>query len=137
MNLYYKIKNAISDLRYDLRVRCQRFKRGYSWSDVWNMDCWFKNMAKPMLTHLRDHGIGVPWELYKEGAENEREAWEEILTEMANCLTLMDEDEAEKYLGIADDDYSFESYQKVRDLMDENKDRFSELFGKYFYNLWD
>jgi hypothetical protein len=49
----------------------------------------------------------------------------------------MDEDEAEKYLGIADDDYSAESYKKVNDLMDEKKNRFFELFSKHFYSLWD
>lgn len=137
MKLYYRIKNFFVYGWDNFSRRCQRFKRGYSWGDVWDMDCWFKRTVKPMLIHLRDTGIGVPWELYKEDADNEREAWEAILTEMINCLTLMDEDEAEKHLGIADDDYSFESYRKVRDLMDANKDRFFELFSKYFYNLWD
>ena len=136
MTLYYKIKNAIRDFWYDFRVRCQRFKRGYAWSDVWDMDCWFKRNVKPMLIHLRDYGIGVPNELYVDG-ENERINWENVLTEMVGCLDLMDKDAAEKHLGIADDDYSPESYQKVRDLMDEKKDRFFELFSKYFYCLWD
>lgn len=59
MNLYYKIKNK---LFYDvdcLRARLQRFKRGYSYGDVWDMDCWFKRTVKPMLIHLRDNGIGM------------------------------------------------------------------------------
>lgn len=56
---------------------------------------------------------------------------------MIDCLTLMDEDEVQKHLGIADDDYSVESYNKVNDLMDEKKNRFFDLFSKYFYNLWD
>lgn len=90
-----------------------------------------------MLAHLRDHGIGIPMALYQDGAENEREAWEAVLTEMIDCLTLMDEEESQKYLGIADDDYSFESHIKVRDLMAEKKDRFFELFSKHFYSLWD
>ena len=137
MRLYYKIKNK---LFYDvdcLRARCQRFKRGYSYGDVWDMDHWFKRMAKPMLIHLRDHGMGIPFDLYLEGAENERAAWEAVLTEMIECLELMDEDAAEKYLGIADDDYSTTSYQRVNAMMDEKKSRFFELFCKYFYSLWD
>lgn len=137
MRLYYKIKNK---LLYDvdcLRARLQRFKRGYSYGDVWDMDCWFKRMAKPMLIHLRDNGCGIPFDLYLEGEENERAAWEAVLTEMIECLELMDEDNVEKYLGIADDDYSVESYQKVNNLMDEKKNRFFELFSKYFFSLWD
>ena len=121
----------------NLRARCQRFIRGYSYGDIWDMDCWFKRTVKPMLIHLRDHGIGIPNALYLEGSENERAAWEEILTEMVECLTLMNEDEAEKYLGIADNDYSVESYKRVNDFMDEKKKRFFELFCEHFYSLWD
>ena len=137
MILYNEIKNK---LFYDvdcLRARWQRFKRGYSYGDVWDIDCWFMRTVKPMLIHLRDDGCGIPFGLYLEGEENERAAWEAVLTEMIECLELMDEDTVEKYLGIADDDYSVESYQKRNNLMDEKKNRFFELFSKYFYSLWD
>lgn len=137
MRLYNKIKNK---LFYDvdcLRARCQRFKRGYSYGDVWDIDCWFMRTVKPMLIHLRDHGMGIPFDLYLEGEENERAAWEAVITEMIDCLTLMDEDEAQKYLGITDEDWSVESYNKVNNLMEEKKNRFFELFSKHFYSLWD
>jgi hypothetical protein len=137
MNLYYKIRNILSDFWYDFRRRCQRFRRGYAYSDVWDIDFWFKQTIKPMLIHLRDHGIGIPWELYNHEDENERIDWENILTEMIECLDLMDEDAAQEHLGIDDDDHSIESYQKVTELMDTNKDRFFELFSKWFYCLWD
>lgn len=139
MRLYYRIKNFFVYGWDNFRARCQRFKRGYSYGDVWDMDNWFKRTAKPMLIHLRDHGIGVPFALYNpdDDDENSRIDWENILTEMIECLDLMDEDAAEKYLGIADDDYSAESYQKVNALMDEKKDRFFELFSEYYYSLWD
>lgn len=136
MNIYYKIRNAIRELRYELRTRCQRFRRGYAWSDVWDMDVWFMNTVKPMLIHLRDHGIGMPGELWSE-KDDSRKDWENVLTEMINCMDLMDEDNAEKHIGIDLNDYSYESYKKVRDCMDENKNRFFELFSKYFYHLWD
>ena len=136
MTLYYKIKNTIRDFWWDFRRRCQRFKRGYAYSDVWDIDGWFMDTIKPMLIHLRDHGSGVPWDLYNHENENERIDWENILTEMVECLDLMYEDAAQEYLGIADNDYSAESYQKVNDLMDEKKNRFFELFSKHFYSLW-
>lgn len=137
MRLYYRIKNKLIYDFDSLRARIQRFKRGYSYGDVWDMDFWFMRTVKPMLIHLRDHGIGVPNDLYLQGADNERIIWENTLTEMISCLELMDEDNAEKYLGIADNDYSVESYKKVTNLMEESKNRFFELFSKHFYSLWD
>lgn len=136
MNLYYRIKNTISDFWYNFRCRCQRFKRGWAYSDVWDMDVWFMYTVKPMLTHLKDHGIGIPGELCI-GEDGNRIYWENTLTEMISCLELMDEDNAEKYLGISDDNRSVESYKKVHDLMEENKNRFFELFSKYYFDLWD
>lgn len=131
IKIYFRMKT------YNLRKRIQRFIRGYAYSDVWDIDAWFMNTLKPMLIHLRDHGIGIPMDLYQEGAENERKKWEIVLTEMISLLTLMDEDEARKHLEIYDSDYSIESYQKVNDFMEDTKNRFFELFSKYFYNLWD
>ena len=131
-----RIKNFISNIFYDFRCRCQRFIRGYSHGDIWDMDYWFINTVKPMLVHIRDHGISIPVELYVEG-DNERVNWENVLTEMINCLDLMDEDNAYKHLGITNDDYSFESTKKTWALIEENKNRFFELFNKYFYDLWD
>ena len=137
MNLYYNLKNKLIYDVDSLKARTQRFKRGYSYGDVWDMDFWFLRTVKPMLIHLRDHGIGIPNELYLPDAENERAAWEAVLTEMVNCIDLMYEENAEKHLGLADDDYSFESYKKKWALMEENKNRFFELFSKYFYSFWD
>ena len=137
MTLYYKIKNTLSDLWYDFRARCQRFKRGYSYGDVWDMDFWFMHTVKPMLIHLRDHGIGVPNELYTHG-ENERINWENTLTEMINCLDMMDEDIARKKLGFNNRrSLSSEDYRLISDTMYKNKDRFFELFSYYFFHLWD
>lgn len=141
MRLYYRIKNKLIYDFDSLRARIQRFKRGYSYGDVWDMYFWFMRTVKPMLTHLRDHGIGVPNELYLQGADNERIAWENTLTEMISCLELMDEDNVYRYLGYKDDDWqsrlSPKDYEKVYQVMEENKNRFFELFSKYFYCLWD
>ena len=137
MNLYYKIRNTFIELKYELRSRWQRFKRGYADSDVWDMDHWFMRTVKLMLIHLRDCGIGVPNDLYQDVDNKEREKWEAVLTEMIECLELMDEDNAEKYLGIADDEWSVDNYNKKWALIEENKNRFFELFSKHFHSLWD
>ena len=136
MRLYYRIKNKLIYDVDSLRARCQRFKRGYSYGDIWDMDYWFMRTAKPMLIHLRDHGIGIPGE-FCIGDDANRIYWENTLTEMISCLELMSEDNAEKYLGIENNDFSVEDYNNKWALMEENKNRFFELFSKYFYNLWD
>ena len=138
MRLYYRIKNKIIYDVDSLKARCQRFKRGYSYGDVWDMDFWFMRTVKPMLIHLRDHGIGIPNELYLQNADNERILWENTLTEMISCLDLMCEDNAAKHLGIENKEkWSLEDYNKRWALMEENKNRFFELFSKYFFCLWD
>ena len=141
MNPYYKIKNCIRSSCYNLRGRIQRFKRGYAYGDVWDMDYWFMHTIKPMLIHLRDHGIGAPIELYNPDEDNERIYWESTLTEMINCLDMMDEEKVLEHLGFKDyDDYkrmTKKDREKCHNIMEENKNRFFELFSKYFYNLWD
>ena len=137
MRLYHRIKNKLIYDVDSLKARIQRFKRGYSYGDVWDMDFWFVRTVKPMLIHLRDHGIGIPDELYLQDADNERILWENTLTEMISCLELMHEDNAEKYLGIENNDFSVEDYNKKWALMEENKNRFFELFSKHFYSFWD
>lgn len=127
---FYRARNFFRDKWWDFRKRCQRFKRGFAWSDVWDMDIWFISTAKSMLEHLLKKHCGHPCNI-------KNEEWETILHEMTDCLELMCEDKAQDYLGIAEDDYSLESYKKVRELMEEKKNRFFELFSKWFFNLWD
>ena len=141
MNIYYKLKNKLIYDVDSLKARIQRFKRGYSYGDIWDMDFWFMRTVKPMLVHLRDHGIGIPNDLYLQDADNERILWENTLTEMISCLELMNEDNVCKSLGF---DYSIsnkhmtaEDYEELWRIMEENKERFFELFSKYFYSLWD
>ena len=130
MAIFYKIRNFFTNKWWNLRKRCQRFKRGYAWVDVWNMYDWFINTNKPMLEHLLYTHQGYPC-----GIDNKE--WEAILQEMIDCLTLMDENKAQEYLNISDDDYSAESRNRVDELTKEKKNRFFELFSEWFYCLWD
>ena len=76
MKLYYRIQNALDNLR----CRYQRSKRGYSYCDVWNMCDWFVRTIKPMLIHLKNEGMGYPGEF------KDRSEWEAVLDEMIDCL---------------------------------------------------
>ena len=133
------LKLRIQFAWWNFKERWQRFIRGYSYGDVWSMDCWFMKTIKPMLIHLRDRGCGVPGNLWNE-EEDSRKAWEAILTEMINCLDMMDEDKV--YEALFGEDWfkrtsTYEEWQQVHEIQHANKDRFFELFSKYFYHLWD
>lgn len=140
MNLYYRLKWKIKDSWWHFRKRCQRFKRGYAYVDVWDMDQWFMEIVKPMLIHLRDNGIGCPAEFYNEEDDGD-EAWKNVLTEMIDCLDFMDEDKVYTFLGFSQYEDCWrmtrEDIQKVYEIRESNKNRFFELFSKHFYDLWD
>lgn len=137
-DIYYPIIGRI-ECKYDeFKGRCLRFKQGYSYGDVWDLHYWFIKTVRPMLVHLRDHGMGVPMEFYAHESDNERIYWENILSEMIGCLDLMDEDKVYKLLGFDDNiKMAYKDNKRVGEIMNQNKDRFFELFSKYFYNLWD
>ena len=131
MKLHCRVQNALDNLR----ARYQRSKRGYSYGDVWNMFDWFMRTVKLMLIHLKNEGIGYPGEF------KDRSEWETILDEMINYLDFMDEDKVYALFGFCKiDDYkrmTKEDHQHIYKTMEENKNRFFELFSKYFYDLWD
>lgn len=135
MKLYYKIKWKIINTWWDLRKRCQRFKRGFSWGDVWDMNQWFMEIAKPMLTHLKTNGISYPTEF------KDRDEWCAVLGEMIACLELMEEDKVYEFIGFRKyEDYwrmTTEDRKKAYEIRECNKNRFFDLFSKHFYDLWD
>ena len=131
MKLYYRIQNAL----YNLRACYQRFKRGWAYGDVWDMDVWFIRTLKPMLIHLRNNGISYPFEF------NDRSEWEAVLDEMIGCLDFMNEDYCIEFLGFGAVDYykciTREDWDRVYMIMAKNKNRFFELFSEHFFDLWD
>lgn len=135
MRPVFEIKWKLQDAYWHFRKRCQRFKRGYAYVDVWDMDQWFIEMAKPMLVHLRTHGNSFPMEF------NSRDEWCAILDEMIKCIDFMDEDSVKSFIGFPGIDgwkrMTHEDDLQAGKMMVENKNRFFELFSKHFYDLWD
>ena len=91
---------------------------------------------EPMLIHLRNNHVGIPMEF-----ENNPDGWEKVLDEMISCLKLMDEENVYEKLGFGNPDsyqhITKEDYENVYKMMEENKNRFFELFSRYFFDLWD
>ena len=116
----------------NLRYRSQRFKKGYSDRDVWEMRDWFIQTAKPMLRELSAKAYNYP-----EEAGEER--WREILLEMADLLEVMDiwdDAAARKQAGVEVDDKSETAVQLISTEKEKAKNHFFFLFNKWFYDMW-
>jgi hypothetical protein len=126
--IWVRIEDAWRNFCY----RCQRFKKGYSDRDVWEMRDWFIRTAKPMLRELSAKAYNYP-------AEVGEEQWRELLLEMAELLEVMDiweDGAARKAAGVAENDRSEEAYRLIGAEKEKAKSRFFFFFNKYFYDLW-
>lgn len=155
-----KLKMFLNNIKW----KVQRFKRGYSDSDVWNLDNWFLNVMPKMLKQLKDNMHGCPYDFYNAETEtSDFEKWEKILSRMIFLLREMNDEtmsfknpyaeEMSKYLEekyssnkqIEEDspemaeltkNYMREEERRQIDIKLRKKE-FFELFSKYFYDLWD
>ncbi len=109
-------------------------KHGYDEYATWETFDWFINTMKDILTYYRNHHQGYPVaynfnEILQEDLEKEYDA---DLDKMISLLNDMDENNPK---------YERKEYQKDwkrhYEEMFAAKDKFFELFSKYFYNLWD
>ena len=126
--LWVRIEEKCRNLRY----RCQRFKKGYSERDVWEMRDWFVRMAQPMLRELSTKAYNYP----EEAGE---EQWRDLLWEMADLLEVMDfwdDTAARKQAGLAPDDRSMEAAKLISAEKEKAKNRFFFLFSEWFYDMW-
>ena len=122
----------IKETRRNLRYRCQRFKKGYSDRDVWEMRDWFIQSAKPILREMSAKACNYPEEIGEE-------QWREILLEMEDLLDIMDiwdDTAARKQAGVENDDKSQTAVQLISAEKEKAKNRFFFLFNKWFYDLW-
>ena len=107
--------------------------KGYDEYATWETFDWFIHTMKSILTDYKKSHCGYPiTDLSLSDEENEKN-WEDIIDTMLSLLDDMDE-ENEKY--------QYEGYDMKREECNHiaqvrAKDKFFELFSKYFYNLWD
>lgn len=126
MNLFYKIRFLSRYIPWKLHRNWQRFRRGWSYSDVWDIDGWLVEMVEPMLRRLKERHCGCPF-----GYTDEE--WEARLEQMADYLHLMDEN------NVAEEVYGGDTtkYKEIAEAMEENKKKFFEMFSHDFYALRD
>lgn len=113
-------------------ARCQRFRRGWAYSDAWDIDWWLRETLVPMLRHVAENGKTYPM-------DTTPEAWRQTLLHMADLLrrSCADDILEEKYGLDEIATLSFEEMKEASEIAAKNKNEFFELFSKYFYDLWD
>ena len=109
-------------------------KHGYSPVAQWETFGWFIAVMHEILVNYRDNRTGTPVVIpdYHTDdliSENKNiEIYNNILNEMIELLDKMDE---------CNSTYNDVSLEKMHSAMDSAKNKFFELFSKYFYALWD
>ena len=109
-------------------------KHGYSPVAQWETFGWFIAVMREILINYRDNRTGTPVVIpdYHTDdliSENKNiEIYNNILNEMIELLDKMDE---------CNSTYNGVSLEEMHSAMDSAKNKFFELFSKYFYTLWD
>lgn len=110
-------------------------KHGYTPAAQWETFGWFIAVMREVLINYRNNRIGTPVvipdydidDLLASEGKN-IEVYNNVLDEMITLLDKMDENNSA---------YNDVSLEEMHSAMDTAKDRFFELFSKYFYTLWD
>lgn len=122
----------------DISIFIQRIfftlKHGYSPAAQWETFEWFIAVMREILINYRDNRMGTPvvipdYNIDDLISENKNiEIYNNILNEMIELLDKMDE---------CNSTYNGVSLEEMHSAMNAAKDKFFELFSKYFYTLWD
>ena len=109
-------------------------KHGYSPVAQFETFEWFIAVMREILINYRDNRTGTPvvipdYNIDDLINENKNiEIYNNILNEMIKLLDKMDE---------CNSTYNDVSLEEMHSAMDSAKNKFFELFSKYFYTLWD
>ena len=109
-------------------------KHGYSPVAQWETFEWFIAVMREILINYRDNRMGTPvvipdYNIDDLISENKNvKVYDNILNEMIELLDKMDE---------CNSTYNGVSLEEMHSAMDSAKNKFFELFSKYFYTLWD
>ena len=129
-------KNII-DIKYLFKRIWFVMKHGYVPQAKWETFAWFIDVMKEILCSYRydRFGTGVVIDDYwnEDGSSNDEKneaAYNAIIDEMIELLDKMDESNPIYFEGEIDFKANYEKQCAA-------KDRFFELFSRYFYTFWD
>lgn len=116
----------LKDLKFDLKMRCQRFKKGYADVDTWNLDGFIEETFRKMLIQFREESMGYPMNLTEQ-------EWNKILDRMIFLLGEMNEENCSKKITY---NSTAEELQEYYEYMTKCKDEFYDLMKEHHYKLW-
>jgi hypothetical protein len=127
---FWKAKRWIKDTYWEVRYGFQRMFNGYDSVDTFETFWKFINRYSKILIDYRNNHWGYPGDMTVE-------EWDAIVDEMIYHLKYMDEETVTAELERDVPDNWTASHKTVWEILDKHKNRFFELFSKYFYHLWD
>ena len=118
----------LKDIPIFLKRVVYTLRHGYPPQATWEIYEWHRRVMLETLSKFRKNLNGYP--VFDENASSEEQydKWGAIIDEMCEYLNAMAEDNY---------DLSIENLEKSDLARTEAKDKFFELFSKYYFHLWD
>lgn len=118
----------LKDVPIFLKRVIYTLRHGYPPQATWEIYEWHRRVMLETLSEFRKNLNGYP--VFDENASSEEQydKWGAIIDEMCEYLDAMAEDNY---------DLSIENLEKSDLARTEAKDKFFELFSKYYFHLWD
>lgn len=153
--------SKLRDIKYNIKYKCQRAKKGYCDEDLFSIFDWFIDIFPKMLDEFIECTCGYPGNIdeLKEEVSNFPTSWIEleqdkvnkiikkydikfdlndgmvcwilILLRMKYCFDLCDE-----WSPVYQEYWDKKKYDELDVLVEKHKKEAFYLFEKYFFNLW-
>lgn len=118
----------IKDIPIFLKRVVYTLRHGYPPQATWEIYEWHRRVMLETLSEFRKNLNGYPTFDENASSEEQYDRWGAIIDEMCEYLDAMAEDNY---------DLSIENLEKSDLARTEAKDKFFELFSKYYFHLWD
>lgn len=120
----------LKDIPIFLKRVVYTLRHGYPPQATWEIYEWHRRVMLEILSEFRKNLHGYPCLFDNEDAspEEQYDRWGAIIDEMCQYLNDMNEDNY---------DLSIENFEKSGLARKKAKDKFFELFSKYYFHLWD
>ena len=118
----------LKDIPIFLKRVVYTLRHGYPPQATWEIYEWHRRVMLETLSEFRKNLNGYPVLDENASPEEQYAKWGAIIDEMCEYLDAMAEDNY---------DFSIENLEKSDLARTEAKDKFFELFSKYYFHLWD
>lgn len=115
---------------FNLKMKLQRFKKGYCDEDVWNINAFIENKLLALFKEYKKR------ERFGHPCGTTPEEWEKVIDRIIFLLTEMDEDTCSIQVDINSKDFR-NVFLKQSEYRNKCKDELYDLLKQWHWNLWD